>query len=100
MIDFKKYLTKSLVVRVLGYLWTSFGKPAMDDPKTPEDESDVFDPAVAAAIDALVDLAMQEAKKKGQPVAQGDLARKIVKNFPHVSMKDALARVNRALGRK
>ena len=100
MIDFKKYLTKSLVVRGLTYLWTAFGKPLIDDPKTPEDESDVFDPAVAVAIDTLVDLAMKEAKKKGVILAPAKVAEEIVKSHPHVSFKDALARVNKALGRK
>ena len=98
--DLTKYVSKSLVVRGLTYLWTSFGKPLIDDPKTPEDESDVFDPAVAVAIDTLVDLAMKEAKKKGVVLAPSKVAEEIVKSHPSVSFKDALARVNKALGRK
>lgn len=82
------------------FLWRSFGKKAIDNPKTPQDESDVFDPVVEAAIDALIELALREAQKRGVPVSAMDIAKKVVKAQPQVSLKDALAKVNRALGRK
>lgn len=85
---------------VLLYVWRTFGKPAIDDPKTPQDESDVFDPAVEAAIDALIELALKEAKKRGVQVTPMDLAKKVVKDFPQVSLKDALKKVNKSLGIK
>jgi hypothetical protein len=79
--------------------WKFFGKPAIDDPKTPKDESDVFDPAVEAAIDALIEAALKEAKKRGMEVTPMDLAKKVIKDQPQIALKDALAKVNRALGR-
>ena len=91
---------KTVLSAVLNYLWTSFGKKAIDDPKTPQDESDVFDKAVEAAIDALLDAALKEAKKKGVPLTPMDIAKKVVKDFPQVSLKDALDKVNKSLGRK
>lgn len=90
----------ALVKQGLLFVWRSFGKPAIDDKKTPQDESDVFDPAVEAAIDALLKLALEEAKKRGVKVSPMDLAKKVVKAQPQVSLKDALRKVDRALGRK
>ena len=95
-----KFLTKDLLEvagQGLMWAWRKFGKPALDNPKTPEDESDIFDPVVEAGIDALVDLAVREAKKRGVPVTPMDVAKDIVKKWPSVSLKDAYAKVTKKL---
>lgn len=97
---FKLKTIAAVVKQGLLYAWKMFGKPAIDDPKTAEDESDVFDPAVEAAIDELIELALKEAKKRGVEVTPMDIAKKVIKSQPQVALKDALAKVNKALGRK
>jgi len=90
----------AVVKQGLLFLWRSFGKPAIDNPKTPQDESAPFDPAVEAVIDALIELALREAKKRGVPVAPMDVAKEVTRRFPNVALKDAYAKVTAALGRK
>jgi len=84
----------------LKWVWRTFGKPAVDNPKTPQDESDAFDPLVEKVIDELVELALKKAKEKKVPVAPMDVAKEAVKRFPRLTTKEALDRVNAALGRK
>lgn len=78
-----------VVAQLMMAAWKRWGKPLLDDPKTPEDESDVFDPIVEAAVDAALEVAAREAKKKGVPLDAGAMAVEIVQKFPSVSIKDA-----------
>lgn len=94
-----KLVGKALKAALMA-VWKSFGKPAIDNPKTPEDESDVYDPAVEAAVDALVELLLKEAQKNGKPVSRMDVAKEVQKKFPGVTLKAAYDRIDRALGRK
>lgn len=82
----------NLVKDFLMSLWKKFGKPRIDNPKTPQDESDFLDPVVEAGINALVDLALAEAKKRGFPVSAMDVANQATKRFPGVA-KDRIYRL-------
>lgn len=66
-----------------------------DDPKTPQDESDVFDPLADALIKKLLEFARSQGKEPNGPA----IAKKVSRKFPGITLEEAIKRVD-FLGRK
>lgn len=96
-------------IALAGLAYKKWGKPFLkkhlDDPKTPEDESAVLDPIADALIQTSIEqgvkelLAEADKRGAGKTLISVDKLAKDISGKHGITLEDAKARVNKALGR-